>query len=33
VQYVLDDDSGEDAQQELQKIEEEKQAAVIKALT
>ncbi|PUZ48460.1 hypothetical protein GQ55_7G246600 [Panicum hallii var. hallii] len=33
LEYVLDDDSGEDAQQELQKIEEEKQAAVIKALT
>jgi len=33
VQYVLDDDPGEDAQQELQKIEEEKQAAAIKALT
>ena len=33
VQYVLDDDPGEDAQQELQKIEEEKRAAAIKALT
>jgi len=33
LEYVLDDDPGEDAQQELQKIEEEKRAAAIKALT